>query len=129
MPLAKMSLGALAPGAQEPVVQSGADGGTDERNHASRPLFYYFDAGSRGDSLNHARNELVDHFLFQKFAANVNSGRAGSDNPEFGDFIVGAELKPVNQAQLLDGAHGNSRQNTEIREYGDQPAQAEASAL
>src|ERR1022692_2879339 len=129
MPLAEVSFRALAPGAHEPVVQSSTDGGTDQRNHASRPLLDHFSAGPRGNTLNHARHELVDHFLLQEFAADVDARGAGGGNPEFGDFMVGVELKTIYQAQLLDGAHGDRRQYTEIGENSDQPAQAEAGSL
>src|SRR5580700_1220175 len=129
MPLAKVGLGALAPGAQEPVVQTSAQGGTNQRDHAPRPLLHHLSAGPRGDTLNHARHELVDYFFLNKFAADVNSRGAGGRDPEFGDFAVGVELKTVDQTQLLDGPHSDRRQNSEIGENGDQTAQAKARTL
>src|ERR1022692_32078 len=129
MPLAEVGLGALAPGTHEPVVQAGADRGTDQRNHAPRPLLNHLSAGSGGDTLDHARDELVDDFLLQQLAADVDPGRAGSSNPELRDFSVGVELKTIYQAQLLDGAHGYGRKNAEIGKDRNHPAEAETSTL
>src|SRR5271163_2903909 len=105
MALAEVGLGALTPSAHEPVVQAGAKGGTDKRNHASRPLLDDLSARPRGDALNHARYKLVDHFLLQQLTADVDSGSTSRGDPEFGDFVVGIELKSIDQTQLLDGAH------------------------
>src|SRR5580658_9806735 len=101
MALAEVGLGALTPGAHEPVVQAGAESGTNKRNHASRPLLDHLSTRPGGDALNHARNKPVDHFLLQQLAADVDSGSAGRGDPEFGDFIVGVELKSIDQTQLL----------------------------
>ena len=109
MALAEVGLGALAPGAHEPVVQTGAEGGTDKWNHASRPLLDHLGTGAGGDALDHAGNKLVDHFFLQQLAADVDPGGAGGGDPEFGDFIVGVELKSIDQTQLLNGAHGDGR--------------------
>src|SRR5271155_3250198 len=109
MALAEVGFGALTPGAHEPVVKTGADGGTDKWNYAPRPLLYHLGAGPGGDALDDARNERVDHFFFQKFSADVDPSRAGGGNPKFSNFMVGVELKPVHQTQLLDRTHGNRR--------------------
>src|SRR6202034_4016143 len=68
MTLAEVRSGALAPGAHEPVVQTCAKGGTDEWNHASRPLLHYLSTGPGGDALNHTRNEFIDDFLLDQLA-------------------------------------------------------------
>lgn len=129
MVLAEVGLGAFPPGAHEPVIQTGADGGAYQRNHATRPLLNHLSAGARGDTLDDAWDELVDNFFLQKFAADIDSGRAGGGDPEFGDFAIGVELKTVNQAQLLNRAHGDGGKDAEIGDDGDQPAKAEAGAL
>src|SRR5580704_477533 len=126
MTLAEVSSGALAPRAHEPVVQTCAKGGTDERNHASRPLLHHLSTGPGRDALDHTRNEPIDDFLLQQLAADVDPCGTGSSDPEFGDFMVGVELKSVNQTQLLDGAHGNCRQDAKIRKDSDHAAQAKA---
>src|SRR5580700_10136614 len=129
MTLAEVGLGTLTPGVHEPVVEARAEGGAHEWNHASRPLLHHLSAGPRRDALNHARNELVDHFFLQQFTADVDPGCAGGSDPKFGDFMVGVELKSVDQTQLLDGAHGDGRQNAEIGKDGDQAAEAKARPL
>ena len=45
------------------------------------PLLHHFPAGFCGDPLNHSRHKLVDHFFFQKLAADVHTRRAGRRNP------------------------------------------------
>src|SRR5271170_6288914 len=114
MPLAKESFGALAPGAYKPIVQTGTKGRADQRNHASRPLLHDFGTGARRDTLDHSRNEFVDHLFLQQLAADVDSRRARGRDPELGDFIIGIELEAVNETQLLNGSHGNRRKNAEI---------------
>src|SRR5579872_4692149 len=127
--VAKVCLGTLAPGAHEPVIEASADGGTHKRNHASSPFFNDICTGAGRNALNHSRNELVYHFLFEKFAADVDTRRAGRSDPELGDFVIRVELKAIDEAKLLDGAHGDGRENTEIRDDGDQTSQAETRAL
>src|SRR5712671_2968173 len=107
MPLAKMGLGALAPGAHEPVIQTRTQSGTHQRNQATRPLLDNFSTRTRSDPLDHPWDELVDHFFLHQLAANVDSRCAGGRDPELCNLAVGVELKTVYQAQLLDGSHGD----------------------
>src|SRR5258708_32716613 len=101
MPLAIVGLGAFSPGSHKPIVQTRAQRGTNQRNQSAGPLLHNFSAGASGNTLDHPRNESVDYFFLYQFAADVDSGRAGGGDPEFGDFAVGIELKSVHQAQLL----------------------------
>src|SRR5215469_1879852 len=125
----KMRHGALAPGAHEIEVQACPDERTGERNQATGPLLHHFAAGLHGDALDHARHKTVDHLFFQQLAADIDPGGAGCRDPEVGNFILGVELEAVNQAELLDGAHGDGRENAEIGYDGHDPAQAQAGAF
>jgi hypothetical protein len=94
---AKMCARPLAPCAHEPVIQSRADSGTGERNQASRPLLDHFRAGLRCNSLDDARHKSLDDFLLHKFAADVQPCRAGCRDPQFGNLVIGVELKSIKQ--------------------------------
>ncbi len=124
MPLAEVCLGPLAPGAHEPVVQAGANEGTGQRDHPSRPLFHNFSAGPCRNSLDHPRHKFADDFFLQKLPADVHSRGSGGGNPKLGNFIIGIEFKTVNQAQLLDGSHGDRRENSQVGNNREHSTQA-----
>ena len=75
------------------------------------------------------RHELVDYFLFEQFAADVDAGGAGGSNPKLGDLFVCVQLEAVNQAQLLDGAHRDCRKNSEVGQDGENSSESETRAL
>src|SRR5580693_5780807 len=97
MPLAEMRFSALAPGANEPVVQSCTQRRTGQWNHSPRPLLHYLSAGFGGDPLNHSWHKSVYNFLFQQLTADVHARRAGRGNPQFGNLAIGIEFKSVDQ--------------------------------
>ena len=96
--LAKVGLGAFSPGAHEPVIQTSTQRGTHQRNHAPRPLFYYFRTGTSGDALDDAGDKFIDDFLLHQLTADVDTGGTGGSNPKLCDLAIGIELKTVHQA-------------------------------
>ena len=76
-----------------------------------------------------ARDELIDEFFLDQFAADVDAGGAGSGDPEFGNFIIGIELKSVDETEFLNRAHGYGGENSKIRQECDQTAHAKTCAF
>jgi len=121
--------GALSPGSHEVVIEHASDRGTRNRNQPSRPFLHHLGAGARGNTLDHFRHEAVHNFFFEQLAADVDSSGAGGGDPKLGDLVVGVELESVDQAELLDGPHGDRRENTEIGNNCQNPAQAKPRTL
>ena len=124
-----MRRGPLAPSAHEVVVQTGTDQGAGDRDEAASPLLHHFPAGFGGDALNHFRDEAVDDFFFQQFAADVDSGGAGGGDPEVGHFFFGVEFESVDEAEFLDGADGDGGEETKVGNNCEQASEAESGAL
>lgn len=57
--------GALAPSADEVIVEGGADCGADDRDEPSGPALDNLAAGLHGDALDDPRHEAVHHLFFQ----------------------------------------------------------------
>src|ERR671925_1207248 len=115
MPAAKMCPRTLTPGAHEVIIQSSTNQRAGNRNYSPRPLLYYFPAGLNGNALDDAGNKFIDDFFFQKLAADVNSSCAGGGDPKFGRLFVRIEFETVQQAELLNRAQSNARQDAQIR--------------
>src|SRR5882757_5883106 len=96
--------GAGAPGTNEIVVQASAHYGTEYGNYSSCPLLDNLRACRYCNALDDARHELVDEFLFDKFATDIDAGSAGSGDPQFGDLFVAVEFEAVDEAEFLNSA-------------------------
>src|SRR5579872_4393461 len=97
-----MSVSALAPPANEIVIQSAADQGTDNRQQPSCPFLHKLSAGFGSDALNNARNKPVHHVFLQQLAAEIHACGAGGSDPQFRHLFVSVVLEAVKQAELLD---------------------------
>src|ERR1035438_9447854 len=93
------------------------------------PIFHDFGAGACGNALDHLGHEAVHHFFFQQLAADVHAGSAGRGNPQFRDLVIGVHLESVDQAELLNRAHGDRGENAQIRHDRENPAQPKSRAL
>src|SRR5436305_12046801 len=96
---AEVSLRSLTPGSDKIVVQPGADYRTSHGNETTSPLFYYLGAGFHGDALDDFGNEATDHFFFQQFAADVDTGGSGRSNPEFSNLFISVVLESIKKAE------------------------------
>src|SRR5438105_7985859 len=99
---AEVLFGAFAPGTDEVVVEACPDHGTEYGDDSSGPLLDNFRTGRYSDPLDDARNKLVDEFLFDEFAPDVNSGGAGGCDPQFGNLFVAIEFEAVDEAEFLN---------------------------
>ena len=73
--------------------------------------------------------KALQHGPLQQFLADVHSSGGGSGDPELGDLFVGVELEAVNQAELLHHAHGDGREDSEIRHERGKAAESKARTL
>src|SRR6266851_4427665 len=108
VPFAEVRAGALSPSAHEIIVQAGADHRAGKRNDPSRPLFDHFRAGLRSNALDDSGHEPADHFFLQQLAADVDTGSAGSCNPQFRGFLFSVEFEAVEQAEFLNGPQSHA---------------------
>src|SRR5579862_9124245 len=129
MLLAEMRTCSLAPGAHEVIIQSASNGRTGDRNQTPRPLLGHFRARFYRDALDYARHKPIDHFLFEQFAADVDSGCAGGRYPKVGYLFVGIQLKTIDQAELLGGAHRDGRKYSEVGQNCEDASKAESRTL
>src|SRR6185437_1557263 len=126
---AEVCVRTLAPSAHKIVVEGGADRRTDDRDQSACPLLHKLRAGAGCDLPNDARHEAIHHILFQIFSAQVHTGCTGGGDPELRHFVVGVVLKPIEQAELLNRAQGDSCKNAEIRHDCEQATEAQTGAL
>jgi hypothetical protein len=92
--LAEVPAGAFSPGADEIIVQAGADHRPTHRTEASRHFFDYFCAGLPRELVDDPEHETADHFFFQQLAADINAGGGGGYDPQFCSLFLGVELEP-----------------------------------
>src|SRR5579872_2994332 len=103
----EMFLGAAPPSADEIVIDGCGCAGAEERNHAARPFLSYFRANLCGHGIDEARNETFGSLLLDVFAGKIDTSSSCRGEPEGGHLVGGGIFEPVNQAQLLQHAHGN----------------------
>src|SRR5581483_422502 len=127
--LPEVVLRALAPGSHEIVVETRANERTGNRDEAARPLFDDLNAGLSGDPLDNTRNEAMDHFPLQQFAADVHPGGAGGGDPQLRSLFFRVVFKPIQQTELLNGTESNPCKNRQVGNDGDEAAEAETGAL
>src|ERR1039458_8468308 len=124
MLLAEVSDGALAPDLHKVMVQARPDGRADQRNETRCPLLHDLRAGAYRDTLNEPGANLRHELLLQYFAADVHARRTGRGHPQFRLFFLGIVGEAVDQAELLDHAQSDGRQDAEIGQHGENTTQS-----
>src|ERR1700731_1303851 len=129
MLFAEMRLRPRTPRTYEIVVQRAPYRRTGKWNQASNPLFRDLGAGFNRDALDHPRDEAIDDFFLQQFAADVDSGSGGGCNPKFSNFFVAIQLETVDQAKFLNRPHGDGGKNAKVGQDGKNSAKPKPRAL
>lgn len=125
-PFEKMALGAAAPGAHEVVVESRGEPRAQDGDGAREPFFSDLRAHFHGDRVGDARQDALGRLPLHEVAREIEAGGAGGGHPQGGDFVVGRIFEAVDQAELLEHADGNGRENAHVRKERGEPADAQA---
>src|SRR5579872_3187011 len=126
VPGLKMFLRATSPRSHEIIIERPASASAQQRYQSRGPFLGNFRTHFHSDSVHDARHQPLDRLLFDEILAQVKSGRARRRHPQLHRVLVRRVLESVNQTQLLQQAHCNRGQDSQIRHHGHPPAQSQS---
>jgi hypothetical protein len=125
----EMALDAASPRAHKGKIQRSADGGTGKWNYSPGPLLGGFLTELDGQPPRDAWRDFFEHLFFDEIFAVVHPGRRCRGLPHFQACVLPARFESVEQAEALNEAQRDEREQAGVREKGDHAAKAETRAF
>lgn len=124
-----MALNAASPSTHKGKIQRTSDGGTCQWNHSAGPLLGGFLPELDRQPPRDAWRDFLEHLLFDKILAVIDSRGSRGGFPHFEARVLTARFEAVKEAEALNEAQGDEREQAGVRKKRDHAAETEARAL